>query len=186
MIYTEYTRPTAEQYEAIGRIAAHWSFVEFELERLLIRLAQAPDFPGLALTNDLSIDNRLKALKNLADMNARRYSPARIPDEMKETIDQLAKEIACRKDGRNRFVHYIWLRQSDDKMFGTKFKGRQARGTDEGSYLLSSNSELMTLADELEGLANRIQNIADLLPEIQEAPERFQPQEGNPRHLDNQ
>lgn len=140
----------------------------------------------MALTNDLSIDNRLKALKNLADMNSRRYSPARIPDQLKETIDQLAKEIAYKKDGRNRLVHYVWLRQSDDKVFGTKFKGRQARGADEGSYLVKSNSELMAVAEEIEELASRIQDIADQFPEIEEAPERFQTKVDNPRHPDIQ
>jgi hypothetical protein len=162
-------RPNHAQYEAIGRVAANWSVVEFALETILARLACAPDYPALALTNDLSMDNRLTAMRNLVEIHRINYSNALIAEEWLAALDTIRPEISKAKDRRNKVIHLVWMRVDDKTIFGTKFKGKPAGNALREPYQLRATvDELREFAANLDDLADRLFALAEHLPEIDE------------------
>jgi hypothetical protein len=121
---TEHARLTAAQCEAIGRVAVNWSVVEYVLEVILVKLALGPYFPGLALTNNLGIDNRIGALKDLVAIHRLRYHSLIVPEVLLDKLADVAKQIASLKNRRNRVVHGVWFRENDHKMFGLRFQAK--------------------------------------------------------------
>jgi hypothetical protein len=167
--HNAYSRPTAAQYEAIGRIAANWSIVEFAIESILARLARAPDFPALALTNDLSMDNRLTAMRNLIAAHRYRYACHLIPEELLAKLDSIPSEVSKAKELRNRITHLVWFRRSDTVLFGTKFKGKPPTGKRlEPHQLVKTVDELNEFADELNRLGDSLFDVVAQLPETDE------------------
>ncbi len=182
-----YSKLVARQHEAIGRVAAHWSLVEFMLEKILVRLAMAPDFPGLALVNDLSADNRLTALRNLAEMHLLRYGARIVPYDVIEQIKNAAPEIVRLKGLRNRIIHYVWFRANDELMTGFRFRGRQHSDTpqslarrrkdrerndgewDEGHAFQLKVTSILRTADSIEALADKLFALSEALPDIDES-----------------
>ena len=181
-----YSRPTNQQLEAIGRIAANWAVLEYALETLLCRLVMAPDFPILSLTNNLSIDNRLEALRNLIAMHRDRYDAKIIPIEALDQLSEIRTGIARAKGKRNKIVHYVWFRNSDKKMFGMRFKGaghtenaqtaavrRKAHKDgltefEEGPSMVTTLTDLAKFAAKIEALSDKAFDLRQYLPEKDE------------------
>ncbi len=184
--HSTYSTPTARQLEAIGGVAANWALLEYALEILLSRLAMAPGFPALALTNNLSIDNRLAALRNLIAMHRDRYSARIIPIESLTELSELRTGIARIKGKRNKIIHYVWFRQTDEKMFGHRFKGarpsenaqtvaarRKAHTAgltdfEEGPSLITTVTDLRKFAARIEALSDKTFALCEHLPDIDE------------------
>jgi hypothetical protein len=168
--HTTYSRPTAAQYEAIGRVAANWSIVEFAVETILARLACAPDFPARALTNDLSMDNRLTAMRNFIATHRLRYGNQLIGEKSLGKLNAVPTAVAKAKELRNRILHLIWFRTDDERMFGTKFKGKPPSGKPLEPYELKLTvSKLNKFAAELDDLGTRLLDLVEQLPEIDES-----------------
>ena len=164
--YGQNSRLTKNQYELIGQVAVHWSLLEYALERILVRLAFAPDFPGMALTNDLSINNRLLALKSLTEIHRYRYQPLIVPENLLEELDSTRRQITKLKDRRNRIVHYVWFRRDDGKMFGIRFRGKMPTLDSKATnYETLRNAAAQKVSDEIEALANRMLEISRQLLE---------------------
>jgi hypothetical protein len=147
---SEFSRLKPAQFEAIGRVAATWSVLEWLIEVALARLSMVPPFPGRALTNDLGIDNRLRALKTLVELHRTRYRYALVDYSTLEHFSALITEIAKLKDRRNRVVHRIWTTRAHGKMFGIRFR-------------VGAAVEPISSIDEMKGLADAIQDAADIL-----------------------
>jgi hypothetical protein len=163
--YTRYSRLIAEQYAAIGRVAVHWSLVEWALETIIVRLARAPDYLGHALANDLSVDNRLDALKRLCQVHEFQLVNQIVNPDLVEQLRSLAKEVATKKGMRNKIVHSIWFRHSDEILFGTKFRTKPALKEQEGiTHFHRSFQRIDEFAADIEDLAARLMKIAELLP----------------------
>jgi hypothetical protein len=185
-LHNIYSRLTDEQFEAIGRVTANSAVVEYALELILGRLALAPGFLALALTNSLNIDNRLEALKNLTFTHSTRYGGQFLPSDLLLELSALAKDIAKIKDRRNKIVHYVWFRSTDTMMYGHKFKGRQhgdnpqtlaARAKariespdemEDGTDLVYSVVKLKAFADKIDALSVRMFALLARLPDIDE------------------
>lgn len=120
-LHNEYTIPTDAQFEAIGRVAANWAVLEFALELVILHLGLVPDHPGLALTNNLGIDNRLGALRTLIKVHKVRYRNRIIAEETLARLSSACRQIAELKDRRNKVIHYVWFRQSDERLFAHRF-----------------------------------------------------------------
>jgi hypothetical protein len=185
-MHTVYSRLTDEQFEAIGRVTANSAVVEYGLELILGRLALAPGFLALAITNNLNIDNRLEALRNLTFTHSARYGGQFLPSDLLLELSHIARDIAKVKDRRNKIVHYVWLRSSDTMMYGQKFKGRQhgdnkqtiaarvkARrespdDMEDGTSLVYSVAKMKGFAARIDALSVRMFALLARLPDIDE------------------
>jgi len=153
----EHFRLTPPQLQAIGRVSSTWSVLEHIIEITLSRLSLAPQFPALALTNGLSIDNRIKALKTLTALHRERYREQIIGDDLLRILGNMATETARLKDRRNRVVHLVWISGRS----GTEMAGRRPRATT-GTGKQDVPDPKLTL-DEVNTLADDIQRLADAM-----------------------
>ncbi|MCR5880194.1 hypothetical protein [Phenylobacterium sp. J367] len=164
---TEYARPTPTQYALLGEAVVDWSIIDLLVESLLARLVRAPDFPMLAITKRLGADARNAALQALAEMHEQRYGGRALPSEAVAKVALIRKRLEALKPFRNRVAHWIWMRQSDDALFGTPMVGRvPKRGRDEG--MVMTNAELRAHLDELPSLAALIEAALQAPPEVDE------------------
>jgi hypothetical protein len=166
--YTQYARLTDEQYAAIGRVAVHWSLVETTIETILARLAYSPEYFGRAITNDLGIDNRIRAIRTLCNVHEVQLGNRIVSRETVSQLRNLAAETAAKKGMRNRLVHSVWFRSTDEKMFGNKFRtGPAKRDQEEQRHLSQSFHEINQFAAEIEDLACRLGVECEKLPKIE-------------------
>jgi len=166
---TKFMALTPTQHVAFGRIVTEWSNVEFLVETLLIRLSCAPDFLGLALTNDLNISNRISCLKNLIKINRHRYTPPRLSDDIERRLNGIILEISRLKDYRNRFVHYCWCRDNDEVVFGIRFRAKLPElGKPNANTLTLRVAKMNELADRMHKLVEDLNDVLRLIPEIEE------------------
>jgi hypothetical protein len=164
---TEYARPTPTQYALLGEAVVDWSIIDLLVESLLARLARAPDFPMLAVTKRLGADARNAALQALAEMHEQRYGGQVLPAQAVAKVALIRKRLEALKPFRNRVAHWIWMRQTDDTLFGTPMVGRvPKRGRDDG--VVMTNAELRAHLDELPPLAELIEVVLKDLPEVDE------------------
>ena len=163
-------RLTEEQATAFADVITAWSLLELTLQKVLCVLAQAPLALGQALTEDLGPDNRIKALKRLAQTwkAVQRYN---LTVEQRIALTDclvLATWIAQVKARRNQIAHWNWLRQDDEEIFGFKYNTRPS-----GSYADQNNrpqthaTETVTTLDEfseqISVAAHRLQLASELL-----------------------
>src|SRR5579885_1861641 len=69
-----FSRPSDTALSAIGKVASTFAVLERVMGMTLARLALAPEYPTLALTKELSLDNQVKALRTLVDLHEQRYA----------------------------------------------------------------------------------------------------------------
>lgn len=157
---------TEAQYAAIGRVMVESSNLEHLVERLLIRLARTPDFLGLTLTNPIGSVRRLDALKTLVDVHRRRYSCHFVESEVLDELQDAARNVDKFRIDRNKFAHYCWCRESDEKVFGIKFTGKQPtlQSPTKDSIVLTL-ADLNAMATEMRALVRRLQTVLDGLPQ---------------------
>lgn len=163
----EYSRPTTAQYALLGEAVVDWSIVDLLVESLIARLARAPDFPMLAVTKRLGAEARNGALQALAEMHEQRYGGRVLASEAVANVADIRRQLQSLKPFRNRVAHWIWMRQTDDKLFGTPMLGRGPKdGRDDG--VVMTNAELREHLDQLPPLASLIEATLSALPEIDE------------------
>lgn len=113
---------TVTQLAAIGFVMTTWATLETIYQHTLFVLAQSPDMLGQALTEDLSPDNRSKAMKRLC-ASWKLALGDRFPEQT-EALDkalEITKWIDTNKAERNHLAHWNWLRNDDESMFGFKY-----------------------------------------------------------------
>lgn len=157
---------TEVQYAAIGRVMVESSNLEHLVERLLIRLVRSPDFLGLTLTNPIGSVRRLDALKTLIDVHRRRYRCHFVESTVLDELQNAAKDVDKFRIDRNKFAHYCWCRESDDKVFGVKFTGKQpVLKSPAKDCIVLTLSDLNEIVSEMRALAGRLQTMLNRLPQ---------------------
>ncbi len=168
---SQYADLTEEQYACIGRIMVESSNLEHLVERLLVRLAGSPDFLGLSLTNPLSATRRLEALKTLVDVHRRRYNCHLVDSAVLDEIDQAQQGIDSLRIDRNRFAHYCWCRQDNERIFGIKFTGKQPDVRKPGrDCVVFTLTELDDMIADMKILVEHLEALLEQLPEEPEMP----------------
>ena len=70
---------------------------------------------------------------------------------------------------RNKFAHFCWSRQSDEKIFGTNFSGKIPKNNKRNKdSIVITVDELNDRYREAYNIVEELQNIIDKLPEIKE------------------
>lgn len=113
--------PTIRQLAAIGAVSTTWSWLDMGIETLICTLTESDEMLGQALTQDLSPDNRLKALRRLTTTWERMVLGMTKPQtELLADIRSCVSWVAKNKTTRNKVVHSLWMRSDDEKLFGWK------------------------------------------------------------------
>lgn len=148
--------PTINQLAAIGTVVNAWSWLDLAVQNLLCRLVQSATHLSQTLTEDLSPDNRIKALRRLAHtldsvfLNITGEQAAAIAE-----IDAVAKWMAANKAKRNNIAHYLWLRNTDEKMFGWKYS-LAIRDDHSRPELMLAWRDLVTFSEEIGAMITRV------------------------------
>lgn len=146
--------PTINQAAAIGSVVVAWNWLDLALETLLATLTKSDEMLTQALTEDLSPDNRLKALRRLA-LTWQRVAPLdQAQVALVEEIRAISKEVASLKSERNRVAHGLWMRSDDETMFRWKHHiapvAEQERTSEH-----KKTSDLLGLTEQIGQLAGR-------------------------------
>lgn len=162
-------RPSDSQLKAMGRVTSTWSVLEHIIEIALARLALTPQFPALALTNDLGLDNRIKALKALIALHHERYAETILEPSLIRELEKIPAQIATLKDKRNRLTHLVWIRDNDDVMSGLRPRARTASAvTKAPASQQMTVAEINELADAIQALADTLFVLTQMVPEVDE------------------
>lgn len=166
----DHDRPSDDQLKSIGRVTTTWSVLERVVRLLLARLAMAPDYPAMALTKDLGLDNQIKAIKTLLRLHLERYERRIVTPGLEDVIANMLSEFAQLKEKRNVLTHTVWFRM------GEGLSGLRSRPTTfSGATEPSPNSnwtipEIEGLADEIQKLADAMFVVTQILPDVDEGP----------------
>ena len=77
---------------------------------LLARLAMAPDYPAMAITKDLGLDNQIKAVKTLLNLHTSRYERGIVTPGMETIVANMLSDFAKLKERRNVLTHGVWFK----------------------------------------------------------------------------
>jgi len=164
----EHDRPSDEQLTAIGRITTTWSVLERILGILLARLALAPEYPAMALTKDLGLDNQIKAVKTLLSLHADRYEQNIVNEDLEGIITNMLSKFAKLKERRNVLSHGIWFRMGDN-LSSLRSRPITARVASTQSPLADwTVPEMENLAWDIQELADAMFVVTQLLPAVDE------------------
>lgn len=146
--------PTVYQLAGIGSVIAAWNWLDLAIESLLATLTKSDEMLVQALTEDLSQDNRLKALRRLAITWER---IGRLNDEHKALfaeIRRIVKDVAQAKVLRNKIAHGLWIRNDDEAMYRWKHHVAPIASNESfGEHV--TVSELLDFSKQVGGLAGR-------------------------------
>ena len=148
--------PTINQLAAIGSVVATWCWLEHALESLLATFIQSDVMLTQSLTEDLSVDNRLKAAKRL--ITTWEWVTGLPSDEHKSLFDELKlllKWVATNKARRNQIAHRLWVRSDDAEMFGWKHHQAPADIGVRPSATITV-TDLLAFSAEIGAIANRL------------------------------
>lgn len=166
---SQYSQLTDAQFAALGRVLIESSNIEYLVDKILVRLLRAPDYPALAVTHQLGYSQRLRTLTILIEMHLKRYQGKFVEASMLDEINSIAKDVDGFRIDRNRCAHYLWCRSNDDTIFGIRFTGKlpdkKRTSRDSVSFTLS---ELASMASLMHSLVDRLISIIEQLPETEE------------------
>jgi hypothetical protein len=146
--------PTINQLAGIGSVIATWSWLDLGIESLLATLTKGDEMLVQALTEDLSADNRLKALRRLAITWEWMGRPTAEQTELLSEIRDIAKEVTRRKALRNKIAHGLWMRTDDEKMYRWRHHVAPLLTTESKGEVLTI-SQLLEFSNEIGQLARR-------------------------------
>lgn len=166
----QYSRPPNEALAAIGQVATYWSVMEHAVQMVLTRLALTTQFPALALTSDLSMDNRIRAIKALIALHRERYGYELADKDVYDALAQQLPKITSLKQKRNRIVHNIWLKGiGNDALVSLEYRPKAEAARMKQPPETLPISEILETANEIETVANGLFVIAQILPEADES-----------------
>lgn len=166
--------PTIDQLAAIGSVVVAWSWLQLGIEHLMATLVQGDDMLVQALTEDLSPDNRLVALKRL--MTTWERAAPNLSDEHRVAITagrDVVKWVAANKGKRNKIAHWIWARFDDEQLFGWKHHTMPREKGKDGPHEKMTKAELRDFARDIgdqEGRVAEVQRVLKTLPAWPSAP----------------
>jgi hypothetical protein len=166
---SKYSELTDAQFSALGRVLVESSNIEHLLERIIARLLRASDYPTLAVTSQLGYYQRLKALNILIDTHRRRYHSKLINETTLDKLSDLIKQVDQFRIDRNRCAHYLWCRDTDEKVFGIKFTGKHGDFQKPNQDCVTFTvTELNSIATQMHAIVNDLITIFEGLPEREE------------------
>lgn len=164
--HTQFSKLTDEQCSAIGRVATNWSVVEQLLEETLARLAYAPAYLGRALTNDLGPDNRIRALRSLCVIHEHQLMCRVVGSETLTALRAIAKEFGPLKEERNKLVHWVAFRQTDEAVFFSRLRSRPATQSQDGDGMTRTVMSITEIAVQISYLGDHMESVCRLLPDL--------------------
>jgi len=166
---SKYSELTDAQFSALGRVLVESSNTEHLLEIIITRLLRAPDYPMLAITSQLGYKQRLEAIKILIDTHRRRYHNKLIDETMLDKLSDLIKQVDQFRIDRNRCAHYLWCRDTDEKVFGIKLTGRHSDSKKPNRDCVTFTvMELNSIATQMHAIVDDLITILEGLPGIEE------------------
>jgi len=166
---SKYSELTDAQFSALGRVLVESSNIDHLIERIIARLLRAPDHPTLVITSQLGYYQRLKALKILIDTHRRRYQSKLINETTLDKLSDLIKQVDQFRIDRNRCAHYLWCRETDEKVFGIKFTGKHGDAQKPNQDCVTFTViELNSIATQMHTIVDDLITILEGLPGIEE------------------
>lgn len=160
---------TDDQYSLLGKILIEFSQIEFLLNSILTKLLITPQFLGRTYTDKLTANSVILAIENAIEIHERRYRYKLVSEKKCRELSSILSQIKGTKTIRNKFAHYVWFRQTDDKIFGSKMDGKifdaAKRNKNSVSY---TNNQLKSQFILAEGLTNKLMGIYEELPTFEE------------------
>lgn len=166
--HTKYSDLTPEQYELLGKAFIEWSNIEFLLGVLLSRLLFTPEFLGRTYSDEMSAAKLESAIKNALEIHRSRYHGSVISKEMDAKVMQLMSKAATCRILRNKFAHFLWMRSSDNEIFGAKMSGKLPTPDRSSESVVVSVEELKTNYATAHALAEDMKRIILEIPKIEE------------------
>lgn len=168
-LLTEDFRPTEKQLQAIGRVTTAWSIMERVIGMAISRLALAPEFPALALTKELTANNRIRVLKILIPLHRQRYRTQIANSNLIAELTTLPAKIQILKDERNIIAHTVWFKKDDDTLLSLRSKPVTDTESEANPATQKSIIEIEKLADDIQAMADHLFVLTQLLPSVDEA-----------------
>ncbi len=162
-------RPEPEILQAIGRVATVWAVMERILGMMLTRLTMAPDYPTMALTKDLSLDNQLKAMKTLLALHRERYAREIMARSLVEALSLIPAKIWALKDERNVVVHTVWTRMGKGGVTPLATRPVSMSQAAKAKVDVKTAPEINNLADRIQAQADELYLLVQMLPSVDEA-----------------
>lgn len=166
---SKYAELTKEQFLLIGKLTIEFSNIEFLLSEVLARLLITPSFLSRTYTERMSVNSIIEKIRNGIDIHSRRYEYTIISEDLCQLIKDIIESINEIRTKRNKFAHYCWSRNTDDKIFGTGFISKQPKfsNPNEGSIVIT-NQELEELYEKSYKLVDELEQVLQKLPELVE------------------
>lgn len=166
---------TVNQLASIGFVISTWAALESIFQNVLFVLAQSPDSLGQALTEDLSPDNRSKALKRLCSswklVLGEGYESQ---IEALDRLDNVRKWIDSNKGKRNQIAHWNWLRVDDSSMFAFKMHLKPTNlAGNAPTGIQTTHDDLFAFGGEIGGKASELMEIISVLEELPAWPQKL-------------
>lgn len=143
--------------------------MEHMIQTVLARLAMTAQFPMFAVIADLSIDNRIRAIKALIALHRERYSYRLAEQALLDTLANQLPVIAALKTKRNIIVHSVWIKGLEPgTLQQLKARPRVESAIQKNPSERMAISEITQTADEIRMVANGLFVLSQLLPEADE------------------
>jgi hypothetical protein len=157
---TSLLRPEPEPlFDAIGRVASAWAYLEAELGHLLVALLHVPMAAVLSIGQPFSVvHGQIKAILDLDWMPGRYLDPGGpLTEAQRQQVGEILKETRILADERNQVVHGRWLRMPNrlDEWINI----RQRRNTMITPIGTWSIEEMHALARSIELLTGRVEEV---------------------------
>ncbi len=166
---SKYAELTDAQFILIGKLTIEFSNVEFLLSEILSRLLITPSFLSRTYTDRMNVNAIIEKIKNAIDIHSRRYGFSIVPADVCESISDIVAEIGKIRLIRNKFAHYCWCRDDDNKIFGTGFSSSHAKHQKpDEDCLLITNPEIEEMYLTSYKIVDRLEGILMRLPELLE------------------
>ncbi len=153
--HTKYSRPTETQYALIGQIVCEYSISDNITKKTIARMSGAHPYLGACAVDKLSSNNKIDALKNLVAIHKIQFGCTLVSHDLCEDIIHYATELDVHRAIRNKFAHWVWMRQTDETVFGFD-------GNNKPTENKRQNGSVEYSLDELKNLKLSIDELIDL------------------------
>jgi len=166
---SKYSKLTEVQFSALGRVLVESSNIKHLRERIIARLLRAPDYPSFAVTNQINYLKKLKVINILIDTHRRRYHSKLINEATLDKLSNLIKQLDKFRIDRNCCAHYLWCRDTDEKVLGINFTGKHGDSKKPSRDCVTFTIiELNSIATQMHVIVDDLITILEGLPEREE------------------
>ncbi len=91
-----------KEFRAIGHVAAQWSFLEIQIDNIILILKDQPTVKHLSIKPPLSFSRRMSDLRDMAEIVLKND-----PNPLSELLD-IAQEASSLRSVRDEIIHGQW------------------------------------------------------------------------------